>query len=701
LDLNLFWQITLIELLLNVAVFAGAIIFYGPVNVLAQRFSGGRNSIERTASGVLFGLATAAALMLPIHLEGGAAVGCATILLALAGPLDGYMAILGGVVSSVAIEMLPWVTKDQTSQTLIAELLVSAAVSLIFLSALRYFPGRRNAHLQYFHLPLLGILSAAGSLCVLGFSRVEASVLSSTVPALASNICATVVLGTLLLHEKRRSATEVELREGEAILAAQAKELALARDAADRASRAKSMFLANMSHELRTPLNAILGYAQLLKRSPQTTKWQSDAYNTIQQSGEHLLTLIVDLLDLSKIEAEKLELQLSTVHMPAFLREIANIVRIKANEKALEFECEFPPNLPSYIQADQKRLRQVLLNLLSNAIKFTDRGRVDLEVTVLSQSREEVQLRFRVRDTGSGIPSDQLETIFRPFEPLGDEESRSGGTGLGLSITRKLVRLMGGEIQVESTPGQGSFFSFDVAALVAEFDASASRLGGPVCGYNGPRKRVLVVDDIDANRSVLADTLGLLGFEIEQAANGLEALKIAQNTPADLILMDVRMPVMDGLEAMRRMRQIPDLCQVPIVAVSASVTKNEQAACLAAGANAFLTKPIDEASMLKQIGSLLDLIWINDTQQPTLPAMNDPVEHFVLPEPEQMETLRDLAKAGNMRAISGKAEWLATSDARYRPFADKITQLARGYQSRALLHMMEKHVARQQEEQAQ
>jgi signal transduction histidine kinase/DNA-binding NarL/FixJ family response regulator len=699
--MNLFWQITLIELLLNVAVFAGAIIFYGPVNMFAQRFSGGRNSIERTASGVLFGLATAASLMLPIHLEGGAAVGCATILLALAGPLDGYVAILGGVVSSVAIEMLPWLTKDQTSQTLIVELLVSAAVGLIFLSALRYFPGHRNAQLQYFHLPLLGMLSAAGGLCVLGFSQGVASVLSSILPAAASNICATVVLGTLLLHEKRRSATEVELREGEAILAAQAKELALARDTADRANRAKSTFLANMSHEFRTPLNAILGYAQLLKRSPQTTKWQSDAYQTIHQSGEHLLMLIVDLLDLSKIEAEKLELQLSTVHMPAFLQGIASIIRIKANEKALEFECEFSPNLPSYIQADQKHLRQVLLNLLSNAIKFTDRGRVTLEVTVLSQSREEVQLRFGVRDTGSGIPQDHLETIFRPFEQLGDEQSRSGGTGLGLSISRKLVRLMGGEIQVESTPGQGSIFSFEVGALVAEYEGSASLLGGQVLAYNGPRKRVLVVDDIDANRFVLADTLGQLGFEIEQAANGLEALKAAQSTPTDLVLMDVRMPVMDGLETMRQMRQNPELSHVPIIAVSAGVTKNEQEECLAAGAKAFLTKPIDEASMLKQIGSLLDLTWINDIPQQTLPAMNYPGEHFVLPEPEQMESLRDLAKTGNMRAISEKAESLATSDARYRPFADKITELARGYQSRALLHMMEKHVARQQEGQAQ
>ena len=250
--MNLFWQITLIELLLNVAVFAGAIIFYGPVNMLAQRFGGGRNSIEGTASGLLFGLATAAALILPIHLEGGAAVGCATILLALAGPLDGFVAVLGGVVSAVAIEMLPWVTKDQTSQALIIELLVSAAVSLAFLGALRYFPGHRNARLQYLHLPLLGILSAAGGLCVLGFSQGKASVLSSTFPALASNICATVVLGTLLLHEKRRSATEAELRESEAILATQARELALASDTAERANRAKSTFLANMSHEWRT-----------------------------------------------------------------------------------------------------------------------------------------------------------------------------------------------------------------------------------------------------------------------------------------------------------------------------------------------------------------------------------------------------------------------------------------------------------------
>jgi signal transduction histidine kinase len=206
-----------------------------------------------------------------------------------------------------------------------------------------------------------------------------------------------VILGTLLLHEKHRTETERELRESEAYLAGQAKELAVARDTAESANRTKSMFLANMSHELRTPLNAILGYAQLLKRDRSLTKWQGDATDTIQQSGEHLLTLITDILDLSKIEAGKLELHLSPVNMIVFLRGIANIIRIKAEEKALDMACDIASDVFEFVQADQKHLQQVLLNLLSNAVKFTDRGRVDLRVTVLSKSLEDVRLHFEVR----------------------------------------------------------------------------------------------------------------------------------------------------------------------------------------------------------------------------------------------------------------------------------------------------------------
>jgi signal transduction histidine kinase/FixJ family two-component response regulator len=697
--MNPFWQITTIEFLLNVAVFAGAIIFYGPIRIVAMRLSAGRENAERSASGVLFGVATAVALSLPVHLEGGAAVGPRTILLALAGPLDGSLAILVGLLLSVAIELLPWVAKDQSNQLAVISLLVSAVVGVLFRWALTHFPALRNKQLQYIHLPVLGMLSAAGGLSVLALSQGAQAVESSIIPAMASNIFGTVILGTLLLHEKSRSEAERELRESEVRLAGQAKELAVARDSAEGASRAKSMFLANMSHELRTPLNAILGYAQLLKRDRNITKWQAEAYSTIQQSGEHLLTLIVDILDISKIEAGKLELHLSPVDMTGFLHGIASIIRIKAEEKALDFGCDIASDVPAFVQADQKHLRQVLLNLLSNAVKFTDHGRVDLQVKVLSQSSEEVRLRFEVRDSGTGIADDQLEKVFRPFEQVGDEQHRSGGTGLGLSISRQLVRLMGNEIRVESTAGKGSCFWFEMPALLVGSEQAVSPMGGQVTGYRGPRKRVLVVDDIDANRAVLAETLGSLGFEVSQAVNGLEAVTLAHAAPPDLILMDTRMPVMDGLAATRRIQEIPDLRLIPVIAVSAGVTQDERVGCMAAGAKAFLTKPIENTYLFQEIGRLLNLTWIRENLQQTTSPVGDGVERFAVPAPLEMESLRELVKAGNMRAIREKADQLAAFDAQYRPFANRITELALGYQSKALLRLMEKHKAQNQVEQ--
>jgi PAS domain S-box-containing protein len=459
-----------------------------------------------------------------------------------------------------------------------------------------------------------------------------------------------------------------------------------ARRVAEAANQAKNAFLANMSHELRTPLNGILGYAQILRRNKTLDPRQREGLSVIQHSGEQLLTLINDILDFAKIEAGKLELSLTDIALAKFLRIIAEIITIRARQKGLDFICDFAPKLPRGIHADESRLRQVLLNLLANAVKFTDRGQVSLRVRFSPPTR----LRFEVQDTGIGIDVDKLGTIFQPFEQVSDPQRQLGGAGLGLAISRRFVRLMGGEIHVTSEVGVGSTFWFELDVPVIETVVAAppERI---VTGYEGPRKKVLVADDVIANRAMTIDMLSRLGFDVIEAANGREALEKAQATRPDWILMDIVMPQMDGLEAARRLRQLPGFEDVPIVAMSASASGSDERKSRLAGMNAFVPKPIDLDQLLIELAAILKLDWTYEPQAAPS-AEEEAVGPLVAPPAPELQRLHQLARWGNMRDIVQWAGQVAELDERYRPFADQLCLLANGYQSKAILTLVERYL---------
>lgn len=451
---------------------------------------------------------------------------------------------------------------------------------------------------------------------------------------------------------------------------------------ADAANNAKSRYITTISHELRTPLNSILGYAQLLEEDDAMPPHRRQAVSVIRRGGDHLLSLIEGTLDIARIESGKLALDVRPMRFAEGLAEIARLFELQAAGRGLAFRFDVVGTLPAVVRADEKRLRQILINLLGNAIKFTASGTVTLRV----QHQREMA-RFEIADTGPGMTADELARVFEPFERGSAASGMSvGSTGLGLTIARMLTELMGGEMTVASQPGQGTTFTIrlflpEAAGVLPDSAVRTRRIG-----YAGARRRVLTVDNEEADRRLLADLLQPLGFTVESAASGEEALALLAREPAfDAVFMDLAMPGIDGWETIRRLRAAGHGMAVAVVSANAFDKKLENPVGLPA--DDFLVKPVRVNELLDWLGTKLALEWVQAEarpEPPPAPRADAP------PPPALLQALQKAVNLGHVRGVKQQLDAIEAADPAHSGFAARMRLLAREFRYETMNEQIEK-----------
>jgi signal transduction histidine kinase/DNA-binding response OmpR family regulator len=472
-----------------------------------------------------------------------------------------------------------------------------------------------------------------------------------------------------------------ELKQAQNHLAEAHAELSLKSREAQQAECAKSAFITTMSHELRTPLNSIIGYAQLMQKDPGLDERYRQRAEVIHRSGNHLLALINDVLDVAKLEAGKLQLQPTAFSLDDLLQGVLRMTEVRAAGKGLDLRFRPRTPLPRQMLGDDRRLRQILLNLLGNAVKFTERGSVTLEAAY-----EDGNLTLTVTDTGAGIPKADCAKLFSPFVQVGDRLGHHEGSGLGLAISYQLVELMDGRLQVKSEPGVGSrfFFTLPMRELKQPDPPKATRLekDRPL-GYQGERRTVHIVEDAEDNRHYLASALADLGFEVSSSCNGREALQILNRSPqVALIMTDLLMPEMDGIELIRQLRRDNRWASTAVIAYSAAVMQNEGKHAMEAGADLFLPKPVSLDRLIAALGDLLKLEWI--AQQGEAQGETAPPEITTGPDADQARELMERIRLGQTRRIINLCEELSSNNPQLEPFCQEAKRLAQGFEHDAM-----------------